>query len=405
MKLKQSKKLLQRSKKVIPGGNTFSKTELFGQGITPFALTHGKGSVVYDVDNNAYTDYILGLGCINLGYSFKPVDDAIKKQLDSGISFSLAHPLELTVAEKIIEMIPSAEMVRFGKNGSDVLSAAVKLARYITKKDHIISCGYHGWHDWVIANTSKPGGIPKNIARLSHKFEFNNINSLQKIINILDGDVSCVVMDLVSRYYPKPGFLEEVREITEKNNIVLIFDEIVTGFRMHNGGAQAYFNVIPDLSCFGKAIANGMPISALVGKKKYMGKLDEIFFTLTFAGETLSLAAANATLDFYLKNDVSKNIFKKGKILKDGMEKIIFEYELDDKICIEGMESRPILGFKNNVKNQSELTNYIVKYLCENNILSNISFFVNYSHTVKDIKVLIDKIGNLFERLPAIIKT
>ncbi len=159
-------------------------------------------------------------------------------------------------------------MVRFGKNGSDVLTAAVKLARYITQKDHVIYCGYHGWHDWCIANSSRPGGIPESIRKLSHRFTFNDIDSIYNLIKKLDGEVSCIVMDLVSRYYPKDNFLEEVRELTKKNNIILVFDEIITGFRIHKGGAQSYFNVTPDLACFGKSLANGMPISALLGKEE-----------------------------------------------------------------------------------------------------------------------------------------
>lgn len=408
MKYDQSKELLQLSKKYIPGGSTFNKTSYFDQGLTPYSLSRGKGAKVWDVDGNSYTDYILGLGCINLGYCIEEIDSAIEGQLKNGISFSLLHPLELQVTEKLIKMIPCAEMARFGKNGSDVLTAAVKLARYITKKDHVVFCGYHGWHDWCIAKTSRPGGIPGSVRQYSHKFIYNDIDSLKKLIKELDGQISCVVMDVVARYYPKPGFLEEVRKLTAKNNIILIFDEIVTGFRIHRGGAQAFFNVTPDLACFGKALANGMPISALVGKAKYMRKFDEIFFSLTFAGETLSLAAANAVLDIYKKTDVPKDLFKKGVYVRDRLEKLLNKHDLNKIFDIQGMPSRLILGFKNNVDsdflkkkegNQAELASLMIQQLAKKGILFNSSIFMSYSHSYQDLDYLLRCFDELFPML------
>lgn len=409
MDIKRSKELLKLCRKFIPGGNTFNKTNYFDQGMTPFSLSRGKGVKVWDVDGNPYTDYILGLGSVTLGYCFKEVDRIIAQQLKNGITFSLLHPLELEVARKLVDMIPCAEMVRFGKNGSDVLSAAVRLARYITKKDHVVFCGYHGWHDWCIAKTSRPGGIPDSIQKLSHRFEFNNAGSLHRLIKELDGEIACVVMDVVARYYPEPGFLEEVRELTKRHNIILIFDEIITGFRIHKGGGQAFFNVTPDLACFGKAMANGMPVSSLVGKSKYMRKFDDIFFSLTFAGETLSLAAANAVLDFYNRVDVSGDLHTKGAFFREALQNILAKHGLNDSLEIQGMAPRPILGFKDDrnstsfIKKKGGLNKLIflmIQKMAEKGILFNMSIFISYSHTYEDIKYFL----KCFDELCPIIK-
>lgn len=395
MNIKRSRELLKQSSRLIPGGNTFNKTSYFDQGLTPFSLERGKGVKVWDVDGNCYTDYILGLGSVTLGYCFDEVDRMVARQMKSGITFSLLHPLELRVARKLVDMIPCAEMVRFGKNGSDVLSAAVRLARYVTGNDHVIFCGYHGWHDWCIARTSRPGGIPEASRRLSHKFIFNDIDSLRGTLKRLDGRVSCVVMDTVARYYPKPGFLESVRELTRKQGIILIFDEIVTGFRIHRGGAQAFFNVTPDLACFGKAMANGMPLSALVGKARYMKKFDDIFFSLTFAGETLSLAAADAVLDIYDRIDVPDELRRKGISLKEGLSRILAGHGLDEFFEIQGMPSRIVLGFKNKLDStsfikkkgdQDSLVSLMIHEMAKRGILFNMSIFISYSHSEKDIK-------------------
>ena len=316
MKISKSNNYLSEYKKYIPGSKIFNNFDPFEQKQTPFCFTRGKSSYVWDLDGNKYLDFNMSLGSIILGYSNNEVNISAKKQLKKGITFSLMHNLEIDVAKKLINMIPSAEMVRFGKNGSDVLAAAVRLARYVTKKDKVLSCGWHGIHDWSLANTSRNGGIPKQIKNLSIKFKFNDINNLSNLIKKNKDQVSCIVMDLCAKYYPDKNYLEQVRELADKNKIILIFDEIITGFRMAPGGAQSYFNVKPDLSCFGKGIANGFPLSALVGKEKYLRKASDLFYSLTFAGEAVSLAAANASLEIYKNKNLSIDLENKGNYLK-----------------------------------------------------------------------------------------
>lgn len=389
MYLSKSKKFLKQYKKIIPGIKIFNDFDPFEQGKTPFGFEKGKDSFLWDIDGNKYLDFQMALGSIILGYSNNSVNRAALKQLKNGITFSLMNDLEIKVANKLINMIPSAEMVRFGKNGSDVLAAAVRLARYINKKDKVLSCGWHGIHDWSLANTSRSGGIPESIKKLSLRFKFNDIDNLYKCIKCNKDEISCIVMDLCARYYPEKNYLDKVREIATKNNIILIFDEIITGFRIAPGGAQSYFKITPDLSCFGKGIANGFPVSALAGKKKYMIKANELFYSLTFAGEAISLAAANKALDIYKDISLSKNLELKGNYLIKLLRNILKNISLDDRFIIEGMPCRPIISTNHKFidSNKSKIINFeIIKKMISKSILYNGSIFICKTHTVKDLE-------------------
>src|SRR3989344_9502750 len=271
-KFTKSNKLLKKIGAKIPlASQTFSKSHLqYIQGCSPLFATRAKGARIWDVDGNEYIDFISGLLPVILGYRYRVVDDAIKRQLKAGIIFSLSSPLEYELAQLLIKHIPAAEMVRFGKNGSDVTAGAVRLARAVTGREHIAYAGYHGWHDWYIGATTRSLGVPKSTRELTHKFEYNNLASLEKIFADHPGTVAAVIMEPEGAVAPEKNFLNDVRELAHKNGALLIFDEIITGFRWSLGGAQKYYGVTPDLSSFGKSMANGMPISALVGTKKYM---------------------------------------------------------------------------------------------------------------------------------------
>jgi len=408
MNLEKSNQLLELNNKLIPGGKILGKINYFEQGKTPFSFERGKGVSLWDVDGNAYTDFTMSLGTILLGYSFEGINQAIAEQLKNGISFSLATELEVKVAQQFVDLIPCAEMVRYGKNASDVLASAVKLSRYITGRDHVVVSGFHGIHDWAVGTTSRAGGIPDSIKNLSHKIKFNDIDSLDLVIKQFDGEISCVILDPIARHYPKPGYLEEVREITKKHGIMLIFDEVITGFRVHPSGAQGYFGVTPDMACFGKAIANGMPLSVLAGKAEYIERSNEIFYSLTFAGETLSLAAANKALEIY-KKDITKGLHKKGEYLKQGLQKVFAKHRLSDIFEIQGMAPRPIVGLKNTTGHPffqkegsvDQLMLFMIEYLAQKNILYNSSIFICAAHTYEDLDYLITNFDSLCEALQA----
>jgi len=385
-RLKKSKEIYKRSQKVIAGPSTFSKgPDQFAHGITPYALDRGNGAYVWDVDGNKYLDYISALGYAILGYRHPHVEEAVKKQLEKGFIFSLAHSLEVEVAEMLCERIPCAEMVRFGKNGNDVTTAAIRLSRYVTGKDHILFCGYHGWQDWYVSQTSMNGGIPKVIKEYSHRFNYNDLNNLKELLETYKDSVACIIMEPV-RSAPNAGYLEGVRELATKYNVILIFDEIVTGFRFHRGGYQSLSGVIPDLACFSKAIANGMPISALVGKREIMKRCPEIYFSLSAAGETLSLAAAKAVMEVFDREDVAGKIAKNGQRLIEETEKLISQNGLKEVISIDGFPCRNSFIFKDYKDTPgADIRTFWIQELAKRGILSGGYHMMSLAHKDEEI--------------------
>ncbi len=335
-KIDKSDELYNRALGLIPGvTQTLAKGPgQWVKGVAPKYLQKGKGSHVWDVDGNEYIDYMMGVGPLSLGYAYPKIDEAIKKQLEDGITFSMMHPLEVEVAELIREIIPNAEAVRFGKTGADATSAAIRLSRASTGRNKVLCCGYHGWHDWYIAVTARNSGIPEAVQAMSFTFNYNDLASLK---NSLDDDVAAVILEPVVFTEPKDNFLQNVADLCEANGTLLIFDEMWTGFRMALGGAQEYFGITPDLATYSKAVANGMPISILTGKRNVMDLADQdIFFYTTFGGEALSLAAAKATIQELKEKKVPKVLDEQGKKLRDGYNSIAHKL---------GMEYTKTIGY------------------------------------------------------------
>ncbi len=326
--IEKSDELYKRALGLIPSvTQTLAKGPTqFVNGASPKYLVKGKGSHVWDVDGNEYIDYNMGIGPLSLGYAYDKVDEAVKKQLEDGITFSLMHPLEVEVAELIKEVIPNAEAVRYSKTGADVTSAAVRLARAYTGKNKVLCCGYHGWHDWYVSVTARNYGIPEAVQAITYTFSYNDIDSLKKVI---EDDVAAVILEPVVFQEPKDDFLHQVAALCEEKGVLLIFDEMWTGFRMALGGAQEYFGITPDLATYSKAVANGMPISILTGKRKVMDLADEdIFFYTTFGGEALSLAATVATINEMKEKNVQSFLDSQGQKLKDGYNEIATKLDL-----------------------------------------------------------------------------
>lgn len=340
--------LLARAERVIPlGSQTFSKSRLqFPVGAAPLFLTHGDKGRVWDVDGNEYVDLVNGLLCVVLGYRDPDVDSAIRRQLDAGISFSLPTPLETELADVLVELIPCAEMVRFGKNGSDATSAAIRVARSATRRDRVISCGYHGWHDWYIGATTRNAGVPAATRELTHPVPYNDLDAARKIFAAHPGEIAALIMEPANLEAPAPGYLASLKELVHANGALLVFDEIITGFRFHLGGAQTLFGVSPDLACFGKSMANGMPISAIVGSARLMRHFDEIFVSGTFGGETLSLAASIATIAKMRREPVIDHLWRSGAALADHVTALIDACGLGDWMAMKGFDPWRILAIK-----------------------------------------------------------
>jgi glutamate-1-semialdehyde aminotransferase len=348
--LEKSKELLQRGYNVIPGASqTFSKgPSQWPRGMSPNYLVRGKGAWVWDIDGNKYLDHLMALGPIILGYGCEEVNNVIKKQIDDGVVFSQMHPLEVEVAEKLVDIIPSAEMVKFFKNGTDATSAAIRVARAYTGREYVAYCGYHGWHDWSIIHTSRAEGIPIFNKELAHAFVYNDISSLSYLFETHKDKFAAVIMEPIGVEIPLDGYLRSVKELCKKHGVILIFDEVVTGFRTHIGGYQALSGVIPDLSCFGKAMANGMPLAALVGHKDIMALFNsKLFVSGTFGGEAASLAACSKTIDILIRDNVLAKIENYSQRLCRGILELVSKHKMKSHLKLMGLPQRSVLIFKN----------------------------------------------------------
>lgn len=337
---------LERAERSIPlGSQTFSKSRMaLPQGAAPLFLTHGRGGHVWDVDGNEYIDLVCGLASVSLGYCDPAVDAAIQEQMRSGVTFSLPHPLEAEVAEALIEVVPCAQRVRFGKNGSDATSGAIRLARSHTGRDHILMCGYHGWQDWSIGTTSRNAGVPETVRSLTSTFSYGDLEAVER--GLRANPVAAVILEPMNLMEPPAGFLEGVRDLCKEHGAILVFDETITGFRYAIGGAQELFGITPDLATFGKGLGNGLPISVVCGRADIMAGMEEIFFSTTFGGETLALAAAKAVLHRLRSEPVLENMAVRGRVLAKGLNTRIERHGAQHLLSTSGHPNWTFINLK-----------------------------------------------------------
>jgi glutamate-1-semialdehyde-2,1-aminomutase len=386
--LNASLKLARRAARVIPGGSqTLSKgATQYVQGVAPTFLVRGQGSHVWDADGNEYIDFPMALGPIILGHGYPAVDEAVRRQMADGVSFSLPHPLEIEVAERLVQMVPCAEMVRFGKNGSDATAGAVRLARAFTGRDVIACCGYHGWQDWYIGTTTFNRGVPMAVCELTATFEYNNLASLIRLLDQYRKRVAAVILEPVGIVEPKGEFLQQVRDLCSREGCLLIFDEVITGFRLARGGAQEYFGVVPDLACFGKAMANGYPLSAVVGAREIMKHFEQTFFSFTFGGEALSLAASLATMKEIAEKEVIAHNWEQGGKIKDGVNVLAREFGAENFVRCTGLPPRTVVSFSDESGRESLLVKSLFQQEClKRGVLFSGSQNICFSHSNEDI--------------------
>jgi len=314
-----SDELFEEAKNFLPGGVQSSRhPNMFVAGEYPIFMKKAQGSHVWDVDGNEYIDWLMSYGPIILGYCYPCVDEAVKDQIGKGFLINLAQPLQNRLAKKLTSIIPCAELVMFCNSGSDATSIALRLARVYTKKDIVFRCGYHGWHDWAVGGV----GVPKAVAQSVFAFEYNNIDSLKDLFHEHKNKVACVIMMPYEVDLPEGGFLQEVKDITHENGILFIFDEIRSGFRTSLGGAQEYFGVTPDMATFSKALANGYPIGAVVGRREVMQAVYETHISGTFFPNTLGMAGALSTIHELERTDAVKHFWKIGRMLMEGLKEV-----------------------------------------------------------------------------------
>ncbi|OIQ88343.1 3-aminobutyryl-CoA aminotransferase [mine drainage metagenome] len=396
---KASEALLARALKTIPlASQTFSKSKTqYPFGVSPYFIARGKGSRVWDVDGNEYIDFINSLAAVTLGYNDPDITAAVRAQLEDGVIFSLPHTLEMQVAEKIVDMVPCAEMVRFGKNGSDATAGAIRLARAYTGRDHVAVCGYHGWQDWYIGSTLRNLGVPQAVRDLTHSFTYNKIDSLDEIFRQYPEQVAAVILEPMNVTEPDPGFLEELKALTHKRGALLVFDETITGFRFANGGAQERFGVTPDLASFGKGLANGYPLSAVTGSGEFMRLMEEIFFSFTFGGETLSLAAALATMSKLQREPVVASMKSQGAKLIEGVTKRIEQHGLGRFLSMSGDATWSFLLFKDTEPySQWQIKTLFLQEVFARGVLTLGSHNMSYAHSDGDISNLLSVYDEVF---------
>lgn len=396
----KSERLFARARKVIPGGvQTLAKGHSQSPfGISPFYADKAVGAKVWDIDGNVYIDFVSSLMAIILGYADPDVNQAITRQLQSGSIFSLNHELEVQLSEKICDLIPSAEMVRFGKNGSDCTTAAVRLARGYSGRNKILVCGYHSWHDWYIGITKKSYGVPEVIKDLTHVFKFNDQEGYLQLFEKHKDDIAAVIIEPIQFVLPATGFLETIRATTQENNSLLIFDETITGFRYSLGSVQTILGVRPDLLVLGKGLSNGLPLSALAGPTELMKCLEKMFFSFTYAGEALSMAAALATINKLETHPVLPTLANTGTYLLEAVEQLIKEYQLEAEFEILGCPVRTHFNIKDGGRwAMADKKHLFSKTMFANGIINNTIHTINYAHRKEEVDQLINAYRIYFE--------
>jgi len=389
-----SARLLERIKKVMPAASsTYSKSyRYYCEGAAPAFLASGKGSHVLDVDGHEYIDYVMALGPVIVGYNDERINRAMIDQLEKGISFSLSTELEVRLAEKLVEIIPCAEMVKFMKSGSEATSAAVRLARAHTGRDMVFCCGYHGWQDWYIGTTQNHLGVPQCVRELTKTFVYNDLDGLDILFRQNQGKVAAVIMEPVSFELPRAGYLQSVKELAHRHGALLIFDEVITGFRMGLSGAQGYFGVIPDLAAFGKAMGNGAAISAVAGPADVMKQIERgAFISTTFGGECLAIAAALKTIEILEQEKPLDYFTRLGARFLEGISRLIGQEKLEHVVQTAGIPSHFALRFEGDARLDTyDLFSVFQQEVLQNGILMIGSHNFCLAHNDADIDLSLE---------------
>lgn len=396
MKFDESNKLRAKAHDLIPGGcHTYAKGDDQYPQLSPRFIARGLGSHVWDVDGNEFIEYGQGNRCVTLGHAYPAVIEAVQRELSLGSNFTRPGPIEVEAAEKLLELVPAADMVKFCKDGSDATTAAVKLARAWTGRDKIAICGDHPFfaiNDWFIGTTPLNAGIPQCVQDLTLQFSYNDLASVEQLFREHPGQIAALILEPAKYDDPQDRFLHKVRDLCHANGALFILDEMITGFRWHNGGGQAYYGIEPDLSTFGKALANGFSVSALAGKREFMelGGLrhnrERVFLlSTTHGGETHALAAAIATMQVYQREPVIETLFARGQRLLDEGNEIIRRHGLSDYVGIVGKPICLVFYAKDQQGERSQaFRSLLLQEMIRRGVLMA-TLVVSYTHTNDDI--------------------
>ncbi len=405
--MKKNTVFQKRALQFIPGGaHTYSKGDDQFPSNAPKIIDYGKDCYLWDVDGNKFTDFGMSLGTVLLGHAYEPVLEAVRKELDRGVNFVRPSILEGQLAEMIHEIIPCAEMVKFSKHGSDATTASLKLARAYTGRDYIVRCSddpFNAVHDWFIGSTVVERGVPKCVRELTLKFKYNDLEGLRKLFDEYEGKIAGVIFEPISFIEPNEGFLQGVKDLCEEKGAVLIFDEVVSGFRFSLGGVQEMTGVTPHLAAFGKAMANGFSVSALVGKKEIMelGGIhhdsERVFLlSTTHGGETHSLAASIATINIIRDNNLIDYFWKIGKEIQNGLLSAAEQAGASHLLDVGGYPCKPSFGLKDENGEISMVARTLfLQETVKRGIL--IPYIVpGYAHTSSVVSESMEKISEVF---------
>jgi glutamate-1-semialdehyde 2,1-aminomutase len=392
----RSGKLNRRARAIIPGGaHTYSKGDDQYPVGAPAFIVRGQGCHVWDLDGREFTEYGMGLRAVTLGHAYPPVIAAAAAELPKGSNFNRPSPLEVECAEEFLDAVEGAEMVKFSKNGSDATTAAVKLARAATGRDLVALCSdqpFLSTDDWFIGTTAMPAGIPTSVRAMSLGFRYNDAASLEALFRRYPAQIACVVLEPAFVQEPAPGFLDDLRRLCDAEGSILVFDETITGFRWHRGGAQKLYGVVPDLSIFGKAMANGFSVSALAGKRALMelgglthSKERVFLLSTTHGAETHALAAAIATMRVYRREDVVGALHRQGLRLKSGIGEVARDLGLSEHFQLRGRSCNLVYAALDAEKKPSQaFRTLVLQETLKRGILMP-SLIVSYSHSDEDI--------------------
>ena len=407
MEFSISNSLADKVHAIIPGGaHTYAKgDDQYPETMRPY-IVRGQGCHVWDVDGNEFIEYNMGVRSVSLGHAYKPVVEAACQQMLKGNNFVRPATIELECAEKLLSMIDGAEMVKFSKDGSDATSGAIKLSRAYTGRDMIAVCGDHPFFsvdDWFIGTTPMSAGIPKAIQELTVKFKYNDIESVKVLFEQHPNRVACVILEPEKEQEPKDNFLHKVQKLCREKGAVFILDEMITGFRWHNGGAQAFHKIRPDLTTFGKALANGFSVSALVGRREIMGlggldhdKERVFLMSGTHGAENHGLAAAMATMRIYQSEPVVETIWRQGNRIASGLKQAIEVNRLTQHVSIVGRPCCLVYATRDQENKPSQpFRTLLLQETMKRGILAP-SLIVSYSHSDADIDRTVEAFNAAF---------